>query len=101
MISWDTDTPIADLVADIGITYRQFDHWIAKGYVPGLTEQLHPGHGNVRDLTDEQVRHLRIMAALVRDGLRPDAADRLACELRNGRPVKVGGYTLDPAEVAS
>lgn len=85
-----------DLLPDLGISYRQFDHWCRKGYVPGSASRLNRGSGRPRDLNREQVKHLRIMARIVRDGLRPDAADRLAYELRNGRPVKVGGYTLDP-----
>lgn len=53
-----------------GITYRQFDHWITKGFMPGG----HPGHGHSREYTREDFARLTRMARLVRHGLQPKAA---------------------------
>lgn len=57
-----------------GITYRQLDHWIRKGYVNGSL----PGQGNPRRIPEPEADIVRDMAALVRAGFRPEVAARIA-----------------------
>lgn len=57
-----------------GITYRQLDHWIRKGYINGAL----PGSGNPRTINGHEADVVRDMAALVRAGFRPDVAARIA-----------------------
>lgn len=59
-----------------GITYRQFDYWAAKGWLPGVPTV--PGSGHLRTLTDEQAHHLFVMAELVHGGMRPESATKTA-----------------------
>lgn len=101
---------LTDLLADAGVTYRQFDHWCRRGFIPeppatddadakpGLT---HPGSGFWRELQPAQVEHLRVMARLVHDGMRPDAASVLATLLIAGETATLGGYVLAPVSEAS
>ena len=58
-----------------GITYRQYDHWVRKEYLPGIGT---PGYGNARAVTREQYNHLAKMSKLVRKGMTPQAASEYA-----------------------
>lgn len=57
----------------VGITYRQLDHWVSQGWVPGGN----PGSGKRRDIDAEGLTRLGALAALVHIGFRPEAAVRL------------------------
>jgi DNA-binding transcriptional MerR regulator len=69
-----------DVVADCGVTYRQADYWVRRGWI--LAPQ--PGSGYQRRIAREEVEALHTMARLVIAGLTPETAARLARET-NGR----------------
>ena len=87
-------TGSTDLLASLGVTYRQVDYWCTKGLVPG--QGLSPGYGCPRAFTEEQVEHIRVMSALVHDGLHPRIASQVAELLCAGEPAEIGGYLLTP-----
>ena len=66
-----------------GITYRQFDHWIRRGYIAGGC----PGSGRRRDISADEFDVLARMAGLVRAGVTPAAAAELARQ-----PIKRGWW---------
>lgn len=53
-----------------GISYRQYDYWVTKGYIEGG----HPGFGNPREMTRTEFTRLSQMATLVRNGMSPESA---------------------------
>jgi hypothetical protein len=58
-----------------GITYRQFDHWATKGYLPLVEDtDVSLGSGNRREISNEAAEHLVLMAELVRAGMNPRRA---------------------------
>lgn len=74
-------------VADLcGITYRQLDHWLRRGYVvvhesSGVYRRrgehgtpVTPGSGYLRRWRDEEVAAVRALAVLVNAGMRVDKA---------------------------
>lgn len=69
-----------DVVAEVGVTYRQADYWVRRGWI--LAPQL--GSGYPRRIAPAEVDALRTMARLVIAGLTPETAARLARET-NGR----------------
>lgn len=85
---------ISEILASIpGLTYRQLDHWITKGYirpVPGSRR----GYGFQRSLSPKEVRVLRTMFELVQDGVNPEQAVKMARRHVNRRPVFLGGFQL-------
>jgi DNA-binding transcriptional MerR regulator len=76
----------ADITFEAGITYRQLDHWVRRGY-------LRPEHvgknrygsssGYSRYWTREELDVARVMGRLTAAGLTPTAAHRIA---RSGEP---------------
>jgi len=62
-----------DLVGP-GLSYRQVEHWIGCGYVPGV--ETH-GSGIPLDITDEQADWIATMARLVAAGFRPERASNV------------------------
>lgn len=68
----------ARLLAEVpGLSYRQLNHWLYQGYVPGGGELLR-GSGRQRVWSPEQILHIRHMAHLVGLGLRPEVAAEAA-----------------------
>lgn len=64
---------------ELGITYRQLDHWSTLG----LLRPLHTGgSGNNREWTRAELDVARLMGHLVRAGMRPALAGHLARERR-------------------
>lgn len=66
----------SELAAHAGVTYRQLDHWIRRGWV-GATDP-HPGPGVVREHRPADVAVCLRMAELTRCGLVPEAAHAIA-----------------------
>ena len=84
------------LLRDIGVTYRQFDWWCTKGYIPDLGDDQNPGNGVSRHLRPSQIRHLRTMARLVNAGVRPEEASAIAGRLCAGKLASIGGFLVAP-----
>ena len=57
---------------DAGITHRQFNHWVKKGYIPGLSTGV--GTGNTHKMDSKQLNHARQMGRLVELGMTPEGA---------------------------
>jgi hypothetical protein len=66
-----------DLCTHAGISYRQLDHWARKGYL-GHAAQAHVGTGYTRDWTYTETAKVERMALLVKAGMGPAAAARIA-----------------------
>lgn len=74
LASLDGRVSTADVADKAGISYRQLDHWIRRGYVDVAGE----GSGSRREWTPEKVRRAVRIAVLVRAGYRLDAAADMA-----------------------
>ena len=57
---------------DAGVSHRQFNHWVSKGWVPGINPGV--GTGNAHRLDAKQLGHLRQMGRLVELGMTPAGA---------------------------
>ena len=77
------DVCVSCLCAEIGVTYRQLDHWARRGYLnPGREERgRFRSSGCARIWTAGELRVARSMARLVSAGLSPEVA---AAVSRNG-----------------
>lgn len=64
----------ADAIERADISYRQADYWRSCGYVKATAE----GSGSISYLEDSEVTVLVRMATLVRAGMRPSVAARIA-----------------------
>ena len=62
---------------EAGISYRQLDHWIRRGWVIPDGEAS-PGSGFPREWTDAEALVVRVMGRLVRAGLPPHMAHEIA-----------------------
>jgi DNA-binding transcriptional MerR regulator len=77
---------------EIGITYRQCDHWVRLG----LLKPLHlGGSGSPREWTHAELEVARTMGRLVAAGMKPEPASRVArspgrrCEIADGVWIEV------------
>lgn len=66
----------ADVPAAIGVTYRQLDYWVRKGYLE--PENVECGSGHQRLFPPDEFAVALTMAHLVRGGFTVDQAARLA-----------------------
>ena len=66
----------------IPISYRQFDYWVSQGliHVEGGV-----GSGHQRNISDDEAQVLKVMAALVGDGMSPRAAFAPISSTQNSR----------------
>jgi DNA-binding transcriptional MerR regulator len=76
----------------VGITYRQLDYWIRQGFIKGAL----PGTGHPRSITGAEFRVLERMATLVKAGVEPQAAGKMARRLARGRSVFFADWLLEP-----
>jgi len=76
---------------EIGITYRQCDHWVRLG----LLKPLHiGGSGTSREWTRAEIGVARLMGRLVKAGMKPGLAAAIArdaprCEIAPGIWIEV------------
>ena len=82
------------LASHIGATYRQVDHWTSLGYLRARAAKANPGSGNPRDYTPREVEVAEAMAALVRHGVEPKVAARLARRLVAKGYARLGRFTV-------
>lgn len=79
---------VARVCEEAGITYRQLDYWLRCGYVRREGDRpAKPGSGHSRNLTDDEVRQLIVMGALVTAGIRADVAGVCARRLTDANEV--------------
>lgn len=68
---------VTSLCEETGVSYRQANHWISKGYIPDVVSI---GSGFPLSLNGKQSEIFRIMADLVHAGFKPDTAAKHAAE---------------------
>lgn len=86
-------TIAADIPDLAGISYRQLDHWVRKGYLHADNPECGSGHS--RTFQDEEVEVAVIMGALVKKlTIEPEYAATLARTIRSHGLAKVGPYVL-------
>lgn len=80
-----------DAVEIRGVTYRQLDHWVRRGYL--RPDQPAPGSGNAREWSGDELRVAQLMACLKGAGFAPAAAADYARQLLRlatfGPPVRL------------
>lgn len=75
-----------------GITYRQFDYWVRRGYLKVHSEGF--GSGYPREVTLREVEVARLMGELTAAGIDVVAAHRLAREIRATGMGRLGTFTI-------
>jgi len=81
-----------ELADRIGVTYRQVDYWTTKRYL--RAEAANPGSGVSRDYSKREVRVAEHMASLVKQGLAPAAAARVARQIERKGAGRLGGFVI-------
>lgn len=77
-----------------GITYRQLHHWIQQGYIECVGDPQ-PGSGARTFITRDEAYVVRVMARLVRVGIRPVSAALICRPLADdGQAVLDGDITV-------
>jgi len=76
------------------VTYRQFDHWVTRGWIYASGGG---GHGHPRDLSNSERAVLEQMGRLVADGVTPARAVTLARELVANGTARLAGHVLTPS----
>jgi DNA-binding transcriptional MerR regulator len=66
-----------DVIDACGITYRQLDYWVRKGWLQPRDRRQHTA-GVPRDFDDEELAVAARMARLIDRGFTPRAAARIA-----------------------
>lgn len=75
-----------ELAQRAGISYRQLDYWIRKGWIDGTN----PGTGYVRRFAEEDAARVMMMAKLIAAGLHPARAAELCGWLLETGVVRLG-----------
>lgn len=86
-------TTSAELIEEVGITYRQLDYWIRSGYVDPKGDH-NPGSGNRREFDDTEVEYVRTLALLAKTGMRIESAANLALGLWATGTADLGPLTI-------
>jgi hypothetical protein len=58
-----------DVCVVTGASYRRVDFWLTSGYIPAALR--HPGSGQARQFTFDEVLAIAVMAELVQAGVNP------------------------------
>lgn len=77
-----------DVIASVGVTYRQLDFWTRRGWVVASPRPPGATSGTPRSWPEGELRVAAVMARLVAAGLAPHAAHRAA---RGGGILAPGG----------
>lgn len=78
-----TDRLLTDVCDDLGITVRQADYWIRRGYLDVVGQ----GSGKTRSISPDEAQVLGVMARLVRAGVRWEDAADLARRIPEGGTI--------------
>ena len=81
-----------------GISYRQLDWWTKTGLIRATDDR--PGSGIPRRYSEPQARLAVTMAALVREGVDPRAARRLAGKLARRGVAELGPFVISVKEAS-
>jgi len=73
-----------------GVTYRQLDYWTTNRYV--RCHHANPGSGYGRKYTAQEVHILTLMAALVKQGMEPRTASRVARRIVRTGQARIGRH---------
>ena len=74
--AWCNHLKTPDVATLLGVSFRQLDHWIRRGWIPSPNPT--PGSGTDRVWTRETVRIASVMVALVGLGIIPPRAAHYA-----------------------
>jgi hypothetical protein len=89
-----------DVVDAAGITYRQLDYWTTRGWLRPRRHAHNPGAGNLRAYTDHEVRVAVLMGDLVRSGVTPPRAAKVARLAASKGSARLGMFTVLVGESA-
>lgn len=83
----------ADVPGRAGITYRQFDYWVRRGF---LNVQREPGAGSgvPRLVHWREVQVARLMGELTAVGVEPEVAAAAARQLQEGGAARLGPFEV-------
>jgi hypothetical protein len=84
--------PASEIPAMVGISYRQFDPWVRRGYIKA--DNPFPGSGYPRVVSTDEVEVARVMGELVAQGIEPAAAAKLAREIRADGAGSLGPFKV-------
>lgn len=84
------------LAEHVGITYRQFDYWVRRGYIKAARVQGRrtEGTGNYRIFGPDEVRFTEHVAALVHQGMNPKRASQITEKLLTDGFVDLGALRI-------
>lgn len=92
-----------DLRVEAGISYRQLDYWIRRGFISGVTREMPndgrplpstPGSGYPREFAPHIQTRIVTLGRLVHAGMSPEGASRLAPGL-----AQAGVAVIDDVQV--
>lgn len=93
--SWVSATEVQ---ARANISYRQLDYWCSTGYL--VPDRSNPGSGRGRSFSADEAEVACLMGDLVRLGVTPLTAARLAREIAHSGVVPLGDRLTLVAETA-
>jgi len=80
---------------EVGISYRQLDHWIAQGWVSDRLKGRFTGSGHERSFNPEEIEVVMLAASLVNGfGVGAEKACAIAHMTLQGLPTRYGGWVL-------
>lgn len=83
----DDEVHLSQMLA-LGVTYRQLDYWVRKGYLtPAVVDGSGPG--NPRHWTGREHRIVELMLRLMRSGVEVSYAARMARDAVDQRVTRV------------
>lgn len=88
-------TPLEVVLEEAGVSYRQLDYWVRRGYL--RPEDALPGSGHSRAWSAHEIAVAREMKRLCDAGLSAELAARVAREFVDGESLieLAPGLTLD------
>jgi hypothetical protein len=89
-----TDLTAIESAQRAGITYRQLDHWVTRGYLHPRRRAHNPGSGHPRTFTPREGDVAEAMAGLVALGMLPAAAAKIGRRIVTKGEAKVGGLRI-------
>lgn len=83
----------SELMAETGASYRQIDYWVRSGLLTPI-DSAHPGNGNDRRYSLDQLTRCQAVVALLRAGIDfPAVRDHI------DHLIQHGGYQAGPVTI--